>query len=279
MLKFGKPAIKGVVYMLKGKTLRIVLLALLSSGLCTVSAFAVQAKQASNQQVDSSSKSKASPASKPSDSDMDVSKITDGKSVDLQAKISNPVPHIGVNWDIYLGYAFANWSEFTSGGHGAWALIGGIQPRNHDEGGFSFGADLGYQIIRYFGIEFGYSYFRRVSGNNLSIQTPYYYFAGKVSYPFLENDNLSIFANFGAALRELEYSGSSAQGVYNNKRYNIRPVYGLGIQYYFSHRWKATMQWLEVPKYTSGDVNSKDSSKQIPRTDQLLIGLGYLFTI
>lgn len=257
--------------MLKGKF--VTLAAALS--LCSLSSFA-----AYHTQSKPSPKANVAKQSATKSSDMNVDAISDEKSVDLQAKIKNDVPHLGVNFDVYAGYAFADWSHFTNGGHGAWALLGGgIRPRNHQQGGFNIGGDLGYQIIRYLGMEFGYYYFQKVNGDNLSITTPYYYFAGKLSYPFLANDDFSIFAKLGAALREIEYGGSARQGVYNNKRYSIRPIYGLGVQYYLSHRWKASVQWLEIPKYTDGAVNSKDSSKQVPRTDQVLFGLGYLFSI
>jgi hypothetical protein len=239
------------------------------------SSFAVTTKGAAKSATTTKGQSKVSEQKV---SEVNVGDIKKG-SVDLQNNISNDVPHLGVNWDIYLGYAFANWSKFTSNGHGAWASIGGISPRSHTKGGFNMGGDLGYQIIRYFGMEFGYYYFRQVDGDNLSVQTPYYYIAGKVSYPFLANDDLSIFAKIGVAAREIEYGGGARQGVYNNKRYSIRPIYGLGLQYYFTHNWKASIQWLEIPQYTSGGVNTKNSSRQVPRTDQVLIGLGYLFAI
>jgi hypothetical protein len=194
-------------------------------------------------------------------------------------QVSNSVPHLGVNWDLYGGYAFSNWSSFTNGGNGAWAYIGGISPRSHAKGGFNIGGDLGYQIIRYLGMEFGYYYFKQVDGDNLSVQTPYFYAAAKVGYPFLANDDLSIFAKFGMAYRVIEYGGGARQGVYNNKRYSFNFLYGLGVQYYFTRKWKASAQWLEIPKNTNGGPNTTKSSRQVPRTDQLLLGLGYLFSI
>ncbi len=195
------------------------------------------------------------------------------------AQAVNTIPHLGVNWDVFLGYGFSNWSEFTKDGHGAWSNIGGIQPQSNTHGGFNVGGDLGYQIIRYFGMELGYYHFAQVTGDNLGIYTPYFYAAGKVSYPFLANDDLSVFAKVGAALRMVEYSGGSTVGVYNNERYSMNVIYGLGAQYYFTHRWKVSLQWLEIPSYTRGSLNTKNSSKQVPRTDQVLLGLGYIFSM
>lgn len=194
-------------------------------------------------------------------------------------QVSNAVPHLGVNWDLYAGYGFSDWSRFTGDGHGAWANIGAISPRSHTKGGFNIGGDLGYQIIRYLGMEFGYYHFKKVAGDGLSVETPYVYGAAKIGYPFLANDDLSIFAKIGLAYRMIEYGGGARQGVYNNKRYSFNLLYGLGVQYYFSHRWKVSAQWLEIPKDTDGARNTKTSSRQVPRTDQVLLGLGYLFTI
>lgn len=193
--------------------------------------------------------------------------------------IENEVPHLGVNLNVYMGYGFANWSSFTNDGHGAWAHIGGIRPQSNKRGGFNVGGDLGYQIIRYLGMEFGYYHFATVKGDNLEIQSPYFYAAAKVSYPFLANDDLSVFAKLGVAYRMIEYDGAAQTGPYQNKRYSFNPLFGLGTQYYFSRRWKASMQWIGIPAYTRGATNTKKSSKQIPMTNQLLLGLGYLFSI
>ncbi len=221
-----------------------------------------------------------------SESAADTTSLPDSKnikdhheSVATFQQVSNPVPHIGVNWDLYAGYAFSNWSGFTNGGNGAWAYIGGINPRDHAKGGLNIGGDLGYQIIRYLGMEFGYYHFEKVAGDDLSVETPYFYAAAKVGYPFLTNDDLNVFAKLGVAYRMIEYGGGARQGVYNNKRHSINLLYGLGLEYYFTDKWKASAQWLEIPEYTSGGRNTKQSSKQVPRTDQLLLGLGYLFSI
>ncbi len=189
------------------------------------------------------------------------------------------LPHIGVYIDTMAGYGFADWSGFTNDGHGAWALIGGINPSRHKKSGFSYGANIGYHFIRYLGLEFGYYNFAKISGDNLELETPYVYAAGKLSYPFLANDDLAIFAKLGMAYRMLDYGGNAQQGAYQNKRYSINLLYGVGAQYYLSQGWRASVQWLEIPKYTQGEQNSKKSSKQVPRTDQILFGLGYLFSV
>ena len=194
-------------------------------------------------------------------------------------QVYNEVPHLGVNINVYAGYVRENWSSFTNHNHGAWAQIGGIRPHTNAQGAFNIGGDLGYQIIRYFGIELGYYYFQQVKGDNLTIETPYFYAATKVSYPFLANDDLSVFAKLGVAYRMIEYGGSAQTGPYQNKRYSFNPLYGLGVQYYISHRWKASAQWLQIPSRTNGSPNTKKSSKQVPMTNQVLLGLGYLFTI
>ena len=194
-------------------------------------------------------------------------------------QIVNTVPHLGVNLDLFMGYGFANWSAFTNDNHGAWAHIGGINPHSNSKGGFNIGVDLGYQIIRYLGIELGSYHFAAVNGDNLEVQSPYVYAATKVSYPFLMDDDLTVFAKLGIAYRMIEYNGSAQTGPYQNKRYSFNTLFGLGAQYYFSHRWKASIQWIGIPARTNGATNTKKSSKQIPMTNQLLLGLGYLFSI
>lgn len=198
---------------------------------------------------------------------------------ETQSAETTQLPHIGAYIDAMMGYGFADWAGFTNDGHGAWALIGGINPSKHKKGGFSYGANIGYHFIRYLGLELGYYNFAKVSGDNLELETPYVYVAGKVSYPFLANDDLAIFAKLGAAYRMLDYAGIAQQGAYQNKRYSLNLLYGIGAQYYLSQGWRASIQWLEIPKYTQGEQNSKKSSKQVPRTDQILFGLGYLFSV
>ena len=194
-------------------------------------------------------------------------------------QVVNEVPHLGVNLNLFMGYGFANWSLFTNDNHGAWAHIGGINPGSNAKGSFNVGGDLGYQIIRYLGIELGYYHFAEVKGDSLEVQSPYFYAAAKVSYPFLENDDLTVFAKLGAAYRMIEYGGTAQTGPYQNKRYSFNLMYGLGAQYYLSHRWKASVQWIGIPARTNGATNTKKSSKQVPMTNQLLLGLGYLFSI
>ncbi|PHQ78522.1 MAG: hypothetical protein COB66_08730 [Coxiella sp. (in: Bacteria)] len=194
------------------------------------------------------------------------------------AAYSNP-EHLGVYWDIFTGYEFSNWSKFTDGGHGVWANIGGgVRPNDYKKGGFNYGADIGYQIIRYLGLELGYYSFPTVSGNNIDVKTPYFYIAGRISYPLL-NDKLSVFAKVGMAYQMIEYGGNNISQPYNSTKGNVNVVYGLGMQYYFSKRWHVAAQWLEIPKTTGGTVNTVKSAKQVPRADQFLIGLGYLFSV
>lgn len=208
--------------------------------------------------------------------------VKEAKDVtEVPAKLAekNLVPHIGAYFDVYAGYGFAGWGKFTDNGHGAWAHIGNIIPSNRKRGAMNYGADLGYSFIRYLALEFGYFYVPSVKGDDLSIATPYVYAAGKLSYPFLANDDLAIFAKLGMAYRLLDYAGGAQQGSYQNKRYSINPLYGLGAQYYLSQYWRASVQWLQIPSHTQGAANSKKSSKQVPRTDQIVFGLGYSFSV
>lgn len=184
----------------------------------------------------------------------------------------------GLYTDLYLGYGYANWTKFTDKGHGAWAHIGGIRPRSNATGAFNWGADLGYQFLPYAGLEFGYFHPSVVTGDSLNVSTPYIYMAGKASLP-LFMDRFSIYAKLGAAYRSIHYSGPAAVSPYKDVQCNWQLIYGLGTEYYLSSHWKVSAQWLEMPKETFGAENTGHSAKQVPRLDQLLFGLGFLFSI
>lgn len=168
-----------------------------------------------------------------------------------------PPPDNGVYFELSVGYAGLDWADHYNYLDPDFYSSGG--------GGFTFGADLGYQFNQYFGLELGWFWLPRVryagdydwrndNNNTISadnddeddyynetrrIQDWFAYLAAKFMAPVAEH--LNAYFKFGVAYRRTEISDL-------NDVDSWRPIFGGGFQYYFDDFWSIKLQWLHLPE-------------------------------
>ena len=168
--------------------------------------------------------------------------------------------------DVDLGYAQSNWNIFNSSrliGTSASSLY---YPTSAGKGGFSVGADLGYNITRHIAVEGAWYYLPEVAaavtatgraspfsvaaGNTIDAHSWVAYTAAKLSVPVA--DNVDLYGKVGVGYRGLTYSftpGTPAvvnANAYSGNGHYWTPVFGTGVQYNWGS-WMLGAQYLYVP--------------------------------
>lgn len=175
-------------------------------------------------------------------------------------------PYLGVEG----GLGLTNWKQSFS--------------TNNDSGAVGR-VFLGYDINKYFAIEFGYSYFfnqakiTRIASNDYKINTQSFDLVGKGKLPL--TDKFALFAKFGVGCLlsnvRAQTSPETTVGFAGN-RSTINVVYGVGADYSFTPKVIANIEWLRVNgnlKWTGdGDLN-----KLQRYTDAFMLGLRYKFDL
>ncbi|WP_457766538.1 outer membrane beta-barrel protein [Coxiella burnetii] len=198
-----------------------------------------------------------------------------------------PAPsYAGVYLEGNLGYAYRPWRKdaTTVVGLAKQARLLGSSSRGN--GGFTFGADLGYQFNQYFAVEGGWFYLPKVkftttdvvnglAAGTYTVKSGMAYAALKGMAPVYENTY--VFGKLGVAYT---YNRANA-GLPTNKipaTFGSRsrfwnPLFAAGVQYYFTPNWSVNAQYTFVPGYRNA------SSKRFvaPVTHLFTVGLGYKF--
>lgn len=196
-----------------------------------------------------------------------------------------PAPsYAGVYIEGNVGYALRNWLNDTSNVFGVAKSLGFLTSSSNGRGGFTGGADVGYQFNQYFSVEAGWMYLPRIKGTfNVSISgkvdSGLAYGAFKITAPVYENTY--IFGKLGAGYVYNSMRGFPAgatfpstdltNGVTDSKFWN--PLWAAGIQYYFNPNTSINFQYMNIAGYH----RSSDSNFSVPDAHLFTVGLGYKF--
>jgi opacity protein-like surface antigen len=193
-----------------------------------------------------------------------------------------------------LGYAYRPWQNNVPTIFGLANQLGILSSTSNINGGFTGGADIGYQFNQFFAIEGGWNYLPKVSGTvgadlvgvtpvSLSITSGLAYAAFKGTAPIY--NNTYIFGKLGAVYT---YNSSNVRlpstNIINNVTTGVvpttttqsnywNPMLAAGIQYYFTPSWSVNVQYAYIP----GFQQSSSSRFITPESQLITAGLGYKF--
>ena len=222
---------------------------------------------------------------------------------DHMAMPAEPAFQNSVYLDLDLGYAQSDWSNFNAS-----RLIGAsgnslYAPTSAGKGGFSVGADLGYNITRHIAVEGAWYYLPEVNaavtalgrnatnniaaGNTTSAHSWLAYTAAKLSVPVA--DNVDLYGKVGVGYRALTYTFApgtpavvNADSLAGNGHY-WAPVFGTGVQYNWG-AWMLGAQYLYVPgnssmNYSTPARNLGGAPNAAPEVNLYTGFLGYKFNV
>lgn len=180
---------------------------------------------------------------------------------DHMAMPAQPAFQNSIYLEGHLGYAWSNWGQVST------------TTTENGTGGFTGGADLGYNYTQNLAFEAGWFYLPRVSGTALVRQVGrtatsqgLVYLAAKLSAPIM--DSFDLFAKAGVGYRYLTNTGVS------NGNYWL-PVFAGGAQYNYG-------QWIFGAQYTfvTGNFVTSSGGSNDAQQAQLLTGfVGYKFNV
>ena len=184
----------------------------------------------------------------------------------------------GVYVQANVGYAARGWSN-TSGSPYTGAVITG---QSRDEGGFAYGADLGFQANHYFSFELGWFGLPQVkssvnpnfSAANGNVESWFAY--GAVKGAFDVYTQTQLYGKVGAAYNENAASSSvlAADGVGVTSKSNYwSPLFAVGAQYYFIPAVSISVQYTFVSGY-SGNAGDEFIT---PNINIGTVSIGYKF--
>lgn len=194
--------------------------------------------------------------------------------------------YAGVYVELNAGYAYRPWVNNVTNDFGAANLLGGLTGVSNGNGGFTGGADLGYQFNQFLAIEGGWYYLPQVSGtfaaSLLGASAPSVNVSSGVAYAALKGNapianNTYLFGKIGAAYTYNSASNpglvrTDVSGLTTNSNY-WNPMFATGIQYYFTPSWSVNVQYAYIPGF---EVSS--SNRFIAPESQLITaGFGYKF--
>jgi opacity protein-like surface antigen len=174
----------------------------------------------------------------------------------------------GIYLGIEGGYGMTHWKNLES--------ADSVFSISNDNGivGRAF---LGYDINRYFALEFGYSYFFNKAKINVlnvevaSVKTQAFDLMGKIKAPVVEN--FDLYAKLGVNYL-MSHGSSNFSGFGNDKNTNnFNVAYGAGADYYITPNVIVNIEWLRF------NGNAKLGNKYQPNTDAFMIGLRYKFDL
>jgi len=193
----------------------------------------------------------------------------------------------GVYLGISGGFGMTNWKNFkdylTAVDDGATASVG-------KDSGFVGRALLGYDITRYFALEFGYSYFFNKPEISWSDATPVsklktmaFDLMLKGKLPVVEN--FDLFAKLGAnyLMTKCDCASIRRTDPVNDgdlKGFNV--AFGAGADYYITPNIIASVEWLRFngkSKLEYTNTAPTGLNKAQPHTDSFLFGLRYKIEI
>lgn len=226
---------------------------------------------------------------------------------DHMAMPAEPAFQNSVYVDLNLGYAQSNWSDFRSSRLLGASGVSLYSPTNHGKGGFSAGADMGYNITRHIAVEGGWYYLPQVkagvtpfgtagvslndalynvpAGGTMKLNSWFAYAAAKLSVPVA--DNVDLFGKVGAAYRSLTNSfspGTPSYASYFNMAghgHYWAPLFGTGVQYNWGE-WALGAQYMYLPgndEANHASASFAGAPNAAPEVNLYTAFVGYKFNV
>ena len=160
------------------------------------------------------------------------------------------------------GMSFVDWKDFKSGQ--TWTM------NDNAEGGLGFGGLFGMSFYKNISAEAGFLYLPKVqytqASTKFDITQFLAYAASRLTLKVSEN--VALFTRLGLGYRSFDNSqasfGSSSL---------VAPVFGVGMNYFFSPRLWAGLSYTHQPGRFTGDI-----TERAPNLNQYDISLMYRFT-
>jgi len=184
-----------------------------------------------------------------------------------------------------IGYASQDFTDATFIGAGP----GFFGPGS--EGGWAYGADLGYMFNQYIGLEAGWTYlprFANTSGNLGNVgydlrSTNGTWFVVKLVAPLTERLDGFFKAGIGYRYGRIIWRAPAAanSSVPSSQMCELRPLFAVGGAYHFGQSWMMNIQFMHFmggTTYNSGGAPAVQSVVA-PASNVLTLGVGYKFTV
>lgn len=190
-----------------------------------------------------------------------------------------------------VGYAQQDFAG-TVAMAGAGAAGGAGVLGDGSEGGFVFGADIGYMFNQHFGAELGWTYLPRfVNTGALAAGVPTNYdlrsMSGtwlvlKMLTPITENVDAFFKAGLGYRYGRIVWNNPGVTG--SSQIEELRPLLAVGASYNFGPEWMTTLQFMHFVGGTTyvspqGTAVAAVASVIAPASNVVTLGVGYKFTV
>lgn len=190
--------------------------------------------------------------------------------------------------ELHSGYARQNYFDSQSWNQSAGTFGTNLNNNNNAFGGFSAGADAGYQINRHFSAELGW--FHLPSVNVMAQGTaPSYlkswvlYLAAKYMMPIQWMNDTDAFFKLGAAYRKanLDSAAVTAAATSTGKSTFVRPMFATGLDYHFNESLIGVIQYAYFMGARNSFAYSTANSGALGTVaaNVFTLGLGYQFTV
>ena len=188
------------------------------------------------------------------------------------------------------GYGMTNWKNLEG------LAVNGTKLYSISKDNGAVGrAFLGYDLNRYFAVEFGYSYFFNkptmdlasgvtngpfgitASGTKFIKNTQAFDLMGKIKAPVV--DNFDLYAKLGVNYLISNLDNVTISGNSSSIR-NLNVAFGAGADYYITPNIIANIEWLRFNGKAKFDFNTVTGGQAVdyqPNTDAFMVGLRYKF--
>ena len=189
----------------------------------------------------------------------------------------------GIYFDANLGLAQHKWQD----GYGPGPSPDDLYNWKNGNQGFSWGVDAGYQFSQNFAVELGYfklptakfryRYDRNTKLADSSIKSNLIYAALSSKIDISQQYSLLLKAGFS----KQQISGSEAF----NERWgyrtstNVKPLFGIGLNYAMSNGLKISAQYLYAAGKTSNIDLDIGPTTFVPPVNLFTLGIGYSFSV
>jgi len=190
----------------------------------------------------------------------------------------------GVYIEGAMGYDLSNWINASN-------LTNGVEAVKNRNGGFTAGADLGYQWNQNWAVELGWYYLPTVrlqtstastlgAGIQGNVNQWAAYGALKMMVPFSFAPGMSLFFKAGAAYHYARVTGA-AIGVNSFTMHKWSPYFGVGGQYNIDTNFIVNGQYQHFAggRFYGTTSGSNVSGNGVPSSNLFTVGVGYLFAL
>lgn len=180
--------------------------------------------------------------------------VAGGMNSTYSAPAAVAAPATNLYVQAQLGYAQTYWKNHFGGV---------VTSSKHGNGGFTWGADLGYQFNKNMAVELGGFYLPKATVNSNTTKSWAGYAAVKLSAPVMSN--VSVYAKVGLGYQHVKIDSA--------KTHHWGPAFGAGVDYDLGNNMFVNVQYMRF----AGKV--KNGVAEATNPNIWTAGIGYKFSM